>query len=272
MGGTKTTESVMLEVEHVQQQHTWDCGLACIMMVLQPRVRAQFSDALYQICQEEGIDKSTWTIDLAYLLQRYGVKHRYLTITLGVDLGFSSERFYDQYLHKDTQRVLDRFQEADQRGVVVEQGAASISDLQTHLRLHGPIIILTNAHLLACLKCTYSVPHLRSCLPCSPPYQGHFILLIGYDARKGHMYYRNPSFRSHVCTITFAKLDLARRSYGTDEDIVFIYSDLSRKLTGNNNSTSSSNNGGSSSSSSSNNSIGSNNSNNSNDTQKSTSS
>lgn len=57
MGGTKTTESVMLEVEHVQQQHTWDCGLACIMMVLQPRVRTQFSDALYQICQEEGIDK-----------------------------------------------------------------------------------------------------------------------------------------------------------------------------------------------------------------------
>lgn len=57
MGGTKTTESVMLEVEHVQQQHTWDCGLACIMMVLQPRVRTQFSDALYQICEEEGIDK-----------------------------------------------------------------------------------------------------------------------------------------------------------------------------------------------------------------------
>lgn len=150
--------------------------------------------------------------------------------------------------------MLDRFQEAEQRGVVVAQGVASISDLQTHLRLHGPIILLTNAHLLVCLKCTCSVPHLRSCLPCTPPYQGHFILLIGYDAGKGHMYYRNPSFRSHICSITFAKLDMARRSYGTDEDIIFIYSDPSQKLTssssssskgssiGNNNSTTSSNN------------------------------
>lgn len=43
---------------------------------------------------------STWSIDLAYLLQRFGIKHRYMTVTLGVDPGFSSESFYDHVLHK----------------------------------------------------------------------------------------------------------------------------------------------------------------------------
>lgn len=58
MGGTQPTEEqVMLVVEHVQQRHTWDCGLACVTMVLPPSARSRFSSQLYEICQEEGFDK-----------------------------------------------------------------------------------------------------------------------------------------------------------------------------------------------------------------------
>ncbi|XP_050735126.1 protein GUCD1-like isoform X2 [Eriocheir sinensis] len=230
MGGTQPTEEqVMLVVEHVQQRHTWDCGLACVTMVLPPSTRSRFSSQLYKICQEEGFDKSTWSIDLAYLLQRFGIKHRYMTITLGVDPGFSSESFYDHVLHKDAQRVLERFRAAKDHGVVVEQGVTTINDILAHLHQEGPVILLTNAHLLVCLRCARAMPHLRSCLPCSPPYQGHYILLVGFDMKKGHIYYRNPSFGNRICSISFVKLDKARQSYGTDEDIIFIYKNDSRE-------------------------------------------
>ncbi|XP_045613541.2 protein GUCD1 [Procambarus clarkii] len=223
MGGARNTDQVLLNIDHVQQKHTWDCGLACIMMILTPQNRNRFSARLYQICQEEGFEKSTWSIDLAYLLQRFGVKHRYMTVTLGVDPGFSTESFYDKVLSKDAQRVLDRFREASNQGVVVDQGAATLHSILSHLREEGPVILLTNAHLLTCIRCTKAMPHLRSCLPCSPPYQGHYILLIGFDMKKNHVYYRNPSFKNRICSITFSKLDEARQSYGTDEDVIFIY-------------------------------------------------
>lgn len=127
------------------------------------------------------------------------------------------------YLHQDAQRVLDRFRQAASHGVVVEQGSTTLNDILTHLSKEGPVILLTNSHLLACTRCAKAMPHLRSCLPCLPPYQGHYILLIGYDRRKNHVYYRNPSFKNRVCSIAFGKLDEARQSYGTDEDVIFVY-------------------------------------------------
>ncbi|XP_064110013.1 protein GUCD1-like isoform X1 [Macrobrachium nipponense] len=226
MGGSEgggVEEHFLLSIDHVQQRHNWDCGLACVMMILPPQARDLFSAKLYQICEEEGFDRSTWSIDLAYLLQRFGIKHRYVTVTIGVDPGFSSESFYNHVLCKDAQRVLDRFREASSQGVVVEQGCVTLSNILTHLYHSGPVILLTNAHLLICERCAKVMPQLRSCLPCSPPYQGHYILLIGYSMKKSLVYYRNPSFKNHICSIAFSRLDKARKSYGTDEDVLFIY-------------------------------------------------
>ena len=124
---------------------------------------------------------------------------------------------------QDAQRVLNRFREASNQGVVVEQGEVALSEILTHLYQHGPVILLTNAHLLTCERCAKTMPQLRSCLPCSPPYQGHYILLIGYSMKRSLVYYKNPSFKDHTCSIGFSRLDKARQSYGTDEDALFIY-------------------------------------------------
>ena len=37
---------------------------------------------------------STWTIDLVYLLHRYGVQQQYCTITPGIDPGYHRQSFY----------------------------------------------------------------------------------------------------------------------------------------------------------------------------------
>ena len=118
---------------------------------------------------------------------------------------------------------MNRFEEAVLKNVVVEKGSVFISDLLEHVRLHGPVIVLTNSHLLVCDLCCKTIPQLRSCLPCSPPYQGHYIVIVGYHMRTTTVYYRNPSFKDRICSMSFSALDEARQSYGTDEDVIFIY-------------------------------------------------
>ena len=45
------------QVVSVQQRHRWDCGLACVMMVLPESKRHHFIDNFTAVCREEGFGK-----------------------------------------------------------------------------------------------------------------------------------------------------------------------------------------------------------------------
>lgn len=47
----------------------------------------EFENAL----QELHLTRSIWTIDLAYLMRHFGVRHRFCTQTLGVDKGYKNQ-------------------------------------------------------------------------------------------------------------------------------------------------------------------------------------
>lgn len=96
---------------------------------------------------------STWTIDLCYLLNRLGMRHKYLTTVLGVNENYGSERYYKNILSKDEARVNQRFQHAAEQGIRIHKGVLQINDLLSHLANHGPIILLTNSELLSCDVC-----------------------------------------------------------------------------------------------------------------------
>ena len=57
----------------------------------------------------------------------------------------------------------------------------------------------------------------------STNYFGHFIVLIGFDDRKSLVFYRNPASRKPLSCTSYLNFEKARLSYGTDEDILFIY-------------------------------------------------
>lgn len=83
---------------------------------------------------------------------------------------------------------------------------------------------------IACLIITYTINtviffYLRSCFPWPVPYLGHYIVLCGYNSRKDKIIYRNPSYRERLCAVSLKSLDIARKSYGTDEDVVLIFDD-----------------------------------------------
>lgn len=66
--------------------------------------------------------------------------------------------------------------------------------------------------------CIYLINKLKPSFYC-----GHFIVLIGYDDTNNRFFYRNPSTYRNLSYTTQENLELARKAYGTDEDIIFVY-------------------------------------------------
>ena len=53
-------------------------------------------------------------------------------------------------------------------------------------------------------------------------YQGHYIVLCGYDTDLGVIYCKNPSLKEVECRVNIPVFDMARKRHGTDEDIIFV--------------------------------------------------
>ncbi|CAI9091593.1 OLC1v1026663C1 [Oldenlandia corymbosa var. corymbosa] len=113
---TETTAR-SFEVPHINQQHAWDCGLACVLMVL--RTLGIHSGDIQEL-EELCCTTSIWTVDLAYLLQRFSVKFSYFTVTLGANPNFSVETFYKDQLPNDVLRVDMLFKKARDTGINIE--------------------------------------------------------------------------------------------------------------------------------------------------------
>ena len=54
-------------------------------------------------------------------------------------------------------------------------------------------------------------------------YLGHFVVLIGYDDNKKLIFYRNPATSKKLSFTSYFNFEIARKSFGTDQDILFIY-------------------------------------------------
>ncbi|KAH8289331.1 hypothetical protein KR054_003869 [Drosophila jambulina] len=221
---------------HYQQRYNWDCGLSCIIMILSAQQRAELLDNFEAVCRDEGFGSSTWTIDLCYLLMRYQVRHEYFTQTLGIDPNYAQHTYYSKIIDKDERRVTRKFKDARAHGLRVEQRTVGMEVILRHLARHGPVILLTNASLLTCEVCKRNVLEkfgcfYLQCVPlktCLPPdykrYAGHYVVLCGYDMAAEKLFYHNPEVHDgHICRCLIESMDTARRAYGTDEDIIFIY-------------------------------------------------
>ncbi|XP_023689584.1 protein GUCD1-like [Paramormyrops kingsleyae] len=229
-----TDDLVLLDVPAFRQWYHWDCGLACSRMVLKylhPVSEEDFCSA----CQELKLTESVWTIDLAYLMHRLGVRHLFCTQTLGVDKGFRKQSFYKKDFDFEEERVNKLFLNAESKSVMVRKCSVTVQEIQTHLAEGHVAIVLVNAMELRCEHCSAPIGrHRRSrhcCFPLvahgffyqEPAYQGHFVVLRGFDRHAGWFFYNNPAYSYRVCCSTVSNFEKARNSYGTDQDILFLY-------------------------------------------------
>jgi len=75
---------VSVAIPHVRQKETWDCGIACVEMILQ-YAKGKYGDRSNLISTVKT--KSIWTIDLAFLLRELDISFRFYTTYCG-GLGF----------------------------------------------------------------------------------------------------------------------------------------------------------------------------------------
>ncbi|CAB3245530.1 unnamed protein product [Arctia plantaginis] len=210
-------------LEHYKQRYSWDCGVSCVIMLLSEEQRTEMLENFDRICQEEGFNQSTWTIDLCYLLKRFDIQHVMYTELLGVNESYKKQGYYNKIIDMDRDRVLQRFDAAVSAGIVVEQHSLTSEELVAHLSRHGPVVVLVDSGLLVCDLCRHNKikAEFRRCFGGS--YSGHYVVVVGYS--RGKLLYRDPALSPRLCAASPARLARAARAKGTDHDVILVYND-----------------------------------------------
>ncbi|XP_052198200.1 guanylyl cyclase 1 isoform X3 [Diospyros lotus] len=166
-------------------------------------------------------NKSIWTVDLAYLLQKFSVSFSYFTVTLGANPNFSVETFYKEQLPNDLVRVDMLFQKAMETGISIQCKSISKEEIS--------LLILSGKYVAIALVDQYKLS--RSWLEevCvsgfnsgNSGYSGHYVVICGYDAMTDEFEIRDPASSREHEKITSNRLEEARKSFGTDEDLLLV--------------------------------------------------
>ncbi|KAJ3668908.1 hypothetical protein LUZ60_010858 [Juncus effusus] len=207
--------SYFVDVPHVRQTFNWDCGLACVLMVIRT-----LGIENYDITDLENFCSTTsiWTVDLAYLLHKFSVNFSFLTITLGVNPHYSAESFYREQLQDDSGRVGELFGKAVNEGINIQCRSISVNEISLRI-LSGRYIAVA---LVDKTKLISPWMNTTEYLNEESDYMGHYVVICGYDADCGEFEIRDPASSRKYERVSMESLDEARKSFGTDEDILLV--------------------------------------------------
>ncbi|KAA8534149.1 hypothetical protein F0562_031658 [Nyssa sinensis] len=189
VNGAVLPHSHFVEVPHINQIRTWDCGLACVLMVLRT---LGINNCNIQELGELCCTTSIWTVDLTYLLQRFSISFSYFTVTLGANPNFSVETFYKEQLPNDLVRVDMLFQKALEAGIDIQCRSISGEEIS--------LLILSGKYIAIALVDQYKLSRSWVENMCdtgfctgSSGYTGHYVVICGYDALTDEFEIRDPA-------------------------------------------------------------------------------
>ncbi|EXC07562.1 hypothetical protein L484_005869 [Morus notabilis] len=196
--GSALCRSRFIEVPHINQLYYWDCGLACVLMVFRTvGINSHNIKSIAELCCTTSI----WTVDLAYILQKFSVSFSYYTVTFGVNPNYSVETFYKEQLPNDLLRVDTLFKKSLEAGINIQKESW--------------------------LKDVFMTDFTGS----NSNYTGHYVIICGYDSLTDEFEIRDPaSARKHV-KVSSDCLEEARKSFGTDEDLLLQDASMDRVKT-----------------------------------------
>ncbi|KAJ2666980.1 hypothetical protein IW148_000399 [Coemansia sp. RSA 1199] len=218
-------------VSKVLQQYEWDCGLACVSMI----VRAFGATCTVEQLARDVHTQSVWTIDLAMLLRTRlpRADFTYYTTCIGVNPQHSESMFYSSELDDDWRRVIALFSAArvEQTVRVVELELPLLDLKRFVVHRQYVAILLVDTPVLTCTLCSGHHRRSRSAAPrmlswlrrtSTTPFVGHYVLVIAYVPALDMFVYRNPALPEEFCLAPAATVDAARRRPGTDHDCIIL--------------------------------------------------
>ncbi|CAG8477426.1 9330_t:CDS:2 [Paraglomus occultum] len=215
-----------LDIPHVMQEDSFDCGLACVCMIL--RGLGQHDITVANMHEAVSMSTSIWTIDLAFLLRSYAPDLDFTLYTSFTGARTQHRTTFDE----DEQRVNHLFDIAQDSRVKTVRMILSLDDFRKLLRSSSfTIIALVNSRLIRCRLCQQHQLCYQPLLEVfnsflefwnGNGYAGHFIVLVSFDPKTDSFIYRDPGVIDEDCMITARNFEVARRSPGTDEDCIVI--------------------------------------------------
>jgi hypothetical protein len=131
-------------VHHIRQSFKWDCGIACILMMLRTRGEHKTRGDLIALVGTNSV----WTVDLAYIMRKCGLPCVFHTVMEGVREEYAAETFYKDELDEDRARVEKLFRGAKAAGVAVRTEAVTLAQIAAAVLEGRLAIVLTDRRIL----------------------------------------------------------------------------------------------------------------------------
>jgi len=195
-----------LEVPFYLQTTKMNCGPIALKMAL------EFLGEKYSIEEMEEITgikkgKSLSTIKLVIASKKLGFKTKFYSKHINFNPENLKLDFYKKYGILNQSEISKALEEAKELGIELYEKTLTIPEIIDNIQEDRVIIILLNWNII---KGTEG-------------YQGHFVPVVGYDSE--NIYVHNHDFLNPTAFLPIKKelFEIARKSTGTDEDILVIY-------------------------------------------------
>jgi len=195
-----------LDVPFFKQTTPLNCGPSALRMVLAYLGK----DPGIKILEEKtGIKegKVIYTIQIAIAAALMGYKAEFYSTHILFNEENMKFDFYKNYNDLDMKKSVELADKAKKLGVKLEERTMQLNELLNHVKTDSVPIIILNWNVLTTQE----------------GYRGHFVPIVGYD--KENIYIHNQGLKDsqEFMPITREVFELARKSKGTDEDVVIIY-------------------------------------------------
>ena len=199
-----------LEVPFYKQENKYDCGPTALKMVVDYLDQKPYSREQLQDLVDSDRSGVTWTIGLAKSAAQLGFKTELYTTCLGFNLKNYELEFYQKVADEasSAEQKLERLKrEAVKFHVHMEEKSLSLDELLNKINENCvPVILLDWSKIKGTER-----------------FIGHFVPVVGYDNE--NVYVHNQGENNTMANLPIRRelFEQARKSAGTDEDVVFIY-------------------------------------------------
>jgi hypothetical protein len=197
-----------LDVPFFPQTSKVNCGPMALRMAL---AYLDNDPGIEKVEEAVGIreGKGVSTIELALASAKLGFKTKLFTKHLGFNEENRKLEFYNKYIDTTEERSNKLLVDAKNAGIGLLEKTLGIEEVLGHVSKDSLVIVLMNWNVVKGEE--------------GNGYQGHFVPVIGFDEENVYVHNQGRKNPEANLAITREVFDKARKSAGTDEDIVVVY-------------------------------------------------